>query len=167
MKVLILSVPTGGGHLQTSKALYNYLTQQESTECKILDIIENTNDKAAQILSEGYLFTSMHMSTGYRMVYNKMDKRTKKSFTAASKMLYKICKKLNCLCNDLYDSTEILKNDLCKSVEIVNAKELAEYFCNTIIPDMDVVRRYADELEVVMPAKTWPYPVYSELMFNI
>ena len=86
---------------------------------------------------------------------------------AENDAMYKICKKLNCLCNDLYDSTEILKNDLCKSVEIVNAKELAEYFCNTIIPDMDVVRRYADELEVVMPAKTWPYPVYSELMFNI
>ena len=93
MKVLILSVPTGGGHLQTSKALYNYLTQQESTECKILDIVENTHDTAAQILSDGYVFASTHMTKGYRMVYNKMDRRTKKSFTTASKMLYKICKK--------------------------------------------------------------------------
>lgn len=112
MKVLILSVPTGGGHLQTSKALYNYLTQQESTECKILDIIENTNDKAAQILSEGYLFTSMHMSTGYRMVYNKMDKRTKKSFTAASKMLYKICK------NKLFSYIEGFSPDVIVSTHV-------------------------------------------------
>ncbi len=93
MKVLILSVPAGGGHLQTAKALYEYLTQQENTECKILDIAENVNDLAAQLVSEGYLFASTHMTTGYRLVYNKMDKRTKKSFTASSQMLYQICGK--------------------------------------------------------------------------
>ena len=53
MKVLILSVPAGGGHLQTAKALYDYLNQQVSTECRILDIAENVNDLAAQILSDG------------------------------------------------------------------------------------------------------------------
>lgn len=91
MKVLILSVPTGGGHLQTAKALRNILCQQENTECEILDILENASEKTAQILSEGYLFTSQHLTKGYRLVYNHMDKRTKKSFTAISKMLYKIC----------------------------------------------------------------------------
>ena len=90
MKVLILSVPAGGGHLQTAKALYDYLNQQENTECKILDIAENVNKASAQILSDGYIFASTHMQKGYRLVYNKMDRRTKKSFTASSQMLYQI-----------------------------------------------------------------------------
>ncbi len=112
MKVLILSVPAGGGHLQTAKALYDYLNQQESTECRILDIAENVNDLAAQILSDGYLFASTHMTKGYRMVYNKMDKRTKKSFTTTSKMLYKICK------NKLFNYIEGFSPDVIVSTHV-------------------------------------------------
>lgn len=112
MKVLILSVPAGGGHLQTAKALNEYLTHQEGTECEILDIAENVNDLAAQLVSEGYLFASTHTSTGYRMVYNKMDKRTKKSFTASSQMLYRICKK------KLFDYIESFSPDVIVSTHV-------------------------------------------------
>ena len=112
MKVLILSVPTGGGHLQTSKALYEYLNQQEGTECCILDIVENVNDLAAQLLSDGYLFTSKHTTKGYRMVYNKMDRRTKKSFTASSQMLYRICKK------KLFDYIDSFSPDIIVSTHV-------------------------------------------------
>lgn len=112
MKVLILSVPAGGGHMQTARALFDYLDQQENTECKILDIAENVNDLAAQLVSEGYLFASTYMQTGYRLVYNKMDKRTKKSFTAASQMLYQICGKklleyVEEFCPDVIVSTHV------------------------------------------------------------
>ena len=93
MRVLILSVPAGGGHLQTAKALNEYLCQQENTECKILDIAENVNDLAAALVSDGYLLASTYMQTGYRFVYNQMDKRTKKKFTPSSQMLYQICGK--------------------------------------------------------------------------
>ncbi len=93
MKVLILSVPAGGGHLQTSKALCEYLSKQENTECEILDIAENVHELAAHFVSEGYILASTYMPTGYRMVYNKMDKRTKKSFTAGAQVIYKICGK--------------------------------------------------------------------------
>lgn len=90
MRVLILSVPAGGGHMQTAKALNEYLSKQENTECEILDIAENVNDLAVTLLSEGYILTSTYMQTGYRFVYNQMDKRTKKSFTPSSQMLYQI-----------------------------------------------------------------------------
>ncbi len=93
MRVLILSVPAGGGHLQTSKALRDYLLTQKNTECEILDIAENVNDLAATLVSEGYLVASTYMQTGYRFVYNQMDKRTKKSFTPGSQVLYQICGK--------------------------------------------------------------------------
>lgn len=79
--------------MQTAKALHEYLSQQENTESKILDIAENVNDLAATLVSEGYLLASTYMQTGYRFVYNQMDKRTKKSFTPSSQMLYQICGK--------------------------------------------------------------------------
>lgn len=111
MKVLILSVPTGGGHLQTAKALKEHLTQN-GTECEILDIAENTNDLAALFVSEGYVFASTYMQKGYRLVYNHMDKRTKKSFTAGSQMLYQICGKklfeyMESFCPDVIVSTHV------------------------------------------------------------
>ena len=112
MKVLILSVPAGGGHIQTARALHSFLDQQENTECKILDIAENVNDLAAQLVSEGYLFASTYMPKGYRFLYNKMDKRTKKSFTASSQMLYQICGKklaefVEEFCPDVIVSTHV------------------------------------------------------------
>ncbi len=93
MRILILSVPAGGGHMQTARALNESLQKQGNTECRILDIAENVNDLAATLVSDGYLLTSTYMQTGYRFVYNQMDKRTKKSFTASSQMLYQICGK--------------------------------------------------------------------------
>ena len=79
----------------------------------------------------------------------------------------KICQKVNCLYNSLYIATEKLGMDLEKALVIDNSRVKAEFFCNVIIPDMDEVRNYADSLEVVIPAQKWPYPAYSQLMFNI
>lgn len=84
-----------------------------------------------------------------------------------SDAMNKICKKINCLYNSLYTSTEKLKADLDAAFVISDSKERAEFFCKTIISDMDEVRTNADDLELVIPADKWPYPVYSELMFNI
>lgn len=112
MKVLLLSVPAGGGHLQTAKALQEFLCQQENTECEILDIVENVNDLSAALLSKGYIFTSTYMQKGYRFVYNQMDKRTKHSFTAGSRVLYKICGK------KLMDYIESFKPDVIVSTHV-------------------------------------------------
>jgi len=40
------------------------------------------------------------------------------------------------------------------------------YFRNTIIPDMDKVRKSADELELLVDKEYWPFPVYSDLLFS-
>jgi len=79
----------------------------------------------------------------------------------------KLSKKINSLYNELYEYTEKLREDLNTVSSIKNFKQSAEYFCNVIIPDMDNVREKADNLELVIPASKWPFPVYSDLMFNI
>ncbi len=81
--------------------------------------------------------------------------------------MYKVCLDATRLYNELYDNTQKLKSDIEYALTIKNSVELANYFCNTIIADMDNVRENADKLELVIPASEWPYPVYSDLMFRI
>ena len=44
---------------------------------------------------------------------------------------------------------------------------LAQYSHSEIVPAMEEVRRYADELELIVGQKDWPYPTYGEMLFYI
>ncbi|MCA9018540.1 MAG: glutamine synthetase III [Planctomycetaceae bacterium] len=41
----------------------------------------------------------------------------------------------------------------------------ANYYCNTILPLMNKVREYADELEGIVADDLWPLPTYQEMLF--
>ena len=81
--------------------------------------------------------------------------------------MFKLSAKINLLYNDLYEYTEKLREDIEAVSNIKDFKKSAEYFCNVVIPDMDILREKADSLELIIPASKWPFPVYSDLMFNI
>ena len=36
-----------------------------------------------------------------------------------------------------------------------------------LLPQMDVLREYADAAEAVVDAKLWPLPTYGELLFGV
>ncbi len=44
---------------------------------------------------------------------------------------------------------------------------LAHYTCDNIVPAMAEVRKYADELELIVDQKAWPYPTYGEMLFYV
>ncbi len=44
---------------------------------------------------------------------------------------------------------------------------LAHYTCDNIVPAMADVRKYADELELIVDQKAWPYPTYGEMLFYV
>lgn len=61
-------------------------------------------------------------------------------------------------------------NDLDKAVKISSEYEgssLSHYSRSSIIPAMDEVRKYADQLELIVGQKHWPYPTYGEMLFYI
>lgn len=87
MKVLILTIPAGGGHYHTAKAIEENLSNQENTECRILDVAKNGNKFVAGVISKGYVFVSTYLPWGYRFFYNLMDKRTRHSYTFVSYLL--------------------------------------------------------------------------------
>ncbi len=74
-----------------------------------------------------------------------------------------LLERLSSLCDSLYENAEQLQSNLLNVP--ADSKEAAEYYSNTIIPNMQQVRKDADLLEVYTAKSYWPYPTYSDLLF--
>ena len=74
---------------------------------------------------------------------------------------------ISLLFDSLYHSVEKLDEDMHVCPTTDGVEGMAIYMNKTILPDMSAVREYADKLEVIVDASYWPYPKYSELMFDI
>lgn len=70
----------------------------------------------------------------------------------------------------LIDKLEGAVTELEKTVTLSSeytGSDLAHYSRNAIIPAMDVVRDFADSLELIVDQKDWPYPTYGEMLFYV
>lgn len=75
--------------------------------------------------------------------------------------------RINALCSSLSSSIDKLEADMSRCPAGEDMIELARYFNSVIIPDMNELRASADKLETIVDSSDWPFPVYSDLMFNI
>ncbi len=71
------------------------------------------------------------------------------------------------LCNDLFDKTNKLDNILCKVDDIKDKMKKARYYQESILPLMIEIRNISDNMELYTPSNYWPYPTYTEILFNI
>ncbi len=78
-----------------------------------------------------------------------------------------VVEKINSLSNEFYLKIESLENDLNNAPCISDAVKCAEYYAHIIIPDMDKLREVSDILETMIPSENWPFPTYSDLLFNV
>jgi len=86
----------------------------------------------------------------------------------ASEVEMTLLEKISNLLSSLYENTERLEKHLEKAEDFsCNAQSLAEYYKETILPDMENARCDADELESLVGEKYWPYPTYGELLFGV
>ena len=76
----------------------------------------------------------------------------------------KTCEKIAVLTDALLDATEELEEHLSKVPE--EATEAMKYYHDVILSDMNKARAAADQLEAITDEKYWPYPVYSDLLFD-
>ena len=61
-------------------------------------------------------------------------------------------------------------NELDKAVKLSSGYEgssLSHYSHSDIIPAMEEVRKHADQLELIVGQKHWPYPTYGEMLFYV
>ena len=54
-----------------------------------------------------------------------------------------------------------------KATTVENAKDQAFYYKDVVKVAMDELRKPADELEMIVDKKVWPFPTYADLMFEV
>ncbi len=76
-----------------------------------------------------------------------------------------LIQKLDELTNALYESTQTLKEKL-KQMDEHDMKAAAMSCKESILPQMDIVRHYTDQLEEITAKSYWPYPDYFDLLYR-
>ncbi len=74
--------------------------------------------------------------------------------------------KLGELTDSLYDAVKGLEELTVKAGSYEGSAE-AHFYRNSVIPQMEKVREYADALELIVDQKDWPYPTYGEMLFYV
>ena len=65
------------------------------------------------------------------------------------------------------DALIVLEKATEKAATIENAKERAIFYRDEVFTAMNSLRTPADNLEMIMDEKEWPFPTYGDLMFNV
>ncbi|MBQ8027417.1 MAG: glutamine synthetase type III, partial [Clostridia bacterium] len=78
-----------------------------------------------------------------------------------------LCTKLTGLTNKLYAKTAELDSAVVGLDHAGSSLEASAYCRDKLVPAMNSLRAVADELETLVAEKYWPYPTYSELLFNV
>ncbi|MGN0606137.1 MAG: glutamine synthetase III [Oscillospiraceae bacterium] len=92
---------------------------------------------------------------------------SKKSAGFAGGTEEKLAARLTNLTSSLDDATEILENKLINTKSVEGAEALAGYYRNEVFVAMQSLRAVADELETIVAADVWPFPVYSDMLFKL
>ncbi len=79
----------------------------------------------------------------------------------------KLCTRLTDLYNKLYRRTDALESTVAGLDSMGDSLEASAYCRDMLVPAMNKLRTVADELETIVAEKYWPYPNYSELLFNV
>ncbi len=79
----------------------------------------------------------------------------------------KLYGELSELSSKLYNKTEALEATLKGQQENADSLEASAYCRDKLVPAMNSLRTVADKLETIVAEKYWPYPTYSELLFNV
>ena len=75
--------------------------------------------------------------------------------------------KISGLVSELYDGIGALEFAVSESHKLTEHYALMLFIRDEIIPTMNAVRLVADELESLVGEEYWPFPTYSELLFNV
>ena len=75
--------------------------------------------------------------------------------------------KVSRLNGSAYKKTEKLEEAVLKAKEISDTTELSKYYKDAVFAAMSELRITVDELETLVPASSWPYPSYGDMLFSV
>ena len=168
------SAPEANSHLCDAKNIATFVKHRVFTETEIRSRFEIQNENywkilniealtmidmaKKQILPTASKFSSILASTianvgsvsGIEPVYEK--DRLAQVLSLTSK---------------IYAEVQKLENDVAAAKKINCAEKIAFYYHDEVLPVMDALRSYADELETITPKELWPFPTYGDLLFSV
>ena len=75
--------------------------------------------------------------------------------------------KLSAACDEMSANAGILERLADHLNHIDDITEQANFVRDELLPQMDILREYADAAEAVVDAELWPLPTYGELLFGV
>ena len=75
--------------------------------------------------------------------------------------------KLSAACDEMSTNSGILERLTEHLAKIDDIVEQANFVRDEILPQMDMLREYADAAEAIVDAEIWPLPTYGELLFGV
>ncbi len=78
-----------------------------------------------------------------------------------------LVKQLSSLSAGLYEKLDALSLAMAGVRECNPIEECALYYKDTVLPAMQEVRAFADELELLTAKKYWPFPTYGDILFSV
>ena len=91
----------------------------------------------------------------------------KKSLGIAADVEQKLAEKITALTGDAYKLVKELENVTSAAAAESSVMKMARAYRDNVFAVMGQLRACVDELEVIMPAKEWPVPAYSDIIFNV
>ena len=77
-----------------------------------------------------------------------------------------ILRKVVSLTNELYGATNVLSEVLGEADKLSGSLQ-SHYYREEVIPRMDDIRRFADNLELIVAKDYWPFPTYSDMLYYV
>ena len=78
-----------------------------------------------------------------------------------------LAEKISDLTAALYDAIDDLREQISAAASAGKTIETAQAYRRLVVPAMERMRTAADALEVLVPQDQWPFPCYSEILYNI
>ncbi|MBQ5334425.1 MAG: glutamine synthetase III [Oscillospiraceae bacterium] len=78
-----------------------------------------------------------------------------------------LAEKISDLTAALYDAIDDLRGQISAAAGAGGTIETAQAYRRLVVPAMERMRTAADALEVLVPQEQWPFPCYSEILYNI
>ena len=75
--------------------------------------------------------------------------------------------KISILSDSLYRGSLQLKEDLAQAQAISDTALQARFYEDTILKDLKLMRRDADQLETLTSEEYWPFPTYTRLLYSV
>ena len=92
----------------------------------------------------------------------------KKELGLTAKAETALCGKISSLADSLAEKIDALEKAECGAKShAASAPEEAVYYRDAVIPAMNELRAVADELEMCVAKKYWPFPTYGDILFSV